>query len=264
MKKPFIFPYKMGSGSAGRLAKRLDTKKVYPDGKYNPRINHVVVNWGCSQPPNWATRAKERNVRLLNSLTAIHVASDKALSFEAFEKAGVKIPDVTKDQTKAVRWMEKGNDVIARTVLRGSGGIGCHFLSGEKGAVHPISVGHHSIKLYTLYIKKTAEYRVHVFNGKVIDVVEKRKIKDRDDVDYKIRNHDNGWVFAREGVDMPKAVGQESIKAINALGLDFGAVDVIWNRHHGAFVLEVNTAPGLEGTTIESYATAIEEYCRNA
>ncbi|MNY63636.1 hypothetical protein D3C86_2006230 [compost metagenome] len=45
--------------------------------------------------------------------------------------------------------------------------------------------------------------------------------------------------------------------AVNAIGLTFGAVDVIWNEYrHQAYVLEVNTAPGLTGTTLEKYAEA--------
>ena len=44
----------------------------------------------------------------------------------------------------------------------------------------------------------------------------------------------------------------EATKAVAALGLDFGAVDVIYNEKYGrAYVLEVNTAPGLgEGIAI--------------
>jgi D-alanine-D-alanine ligase-like ATP-grasp enzyme len=38
-------------------------------------------------------------------------------------------------------------------------------------------------------------------------------------------------------------------------GLDFGAVDVIWNaQKEKPYVLEINTAPGLEGQTIADYA----------
>ena len=41
---------------------------------------------------------------------------------------------------------------------------------------------------------------------------------------------------------------------LKELGLDFGAVDVIWNEHESkAYVLEINTAPGLEGSTVEDY-----------
>jgi D-alanine-D-alanine ligase-like ATP-grasp enzyme len=42
--------------------------------------------------------------------------------------------------------------------------------------------------------------------------------------------------------------------------LDFGAVDVIWNeKQQRAYVLEVNTAPGLEGQTVDDYARGIKE-----
>jgi glutathione synthase/RimK-type ligase-like ATP-grasp enzyme len=45
--------------------------------------------------------------------------------------------------------------------------------------------------------------------------------------------------------------------AVAALGLDFGGVDVIWNeRRQMAYVLEVNTACGLEGQTVNDYAEA--------
>ena len=48
--------------------------------------------------------------------------------------------------------------------------------------------------------------------------------------------------------------------AIKALGLDFGAVDIIYNEAEDQhYVLEVNTAPGLEGTTLQKYTEAILE-----
>jgi glutathione synthase/RimK-type ligase-like ATP-grasp enzyme len=50
------------------------------------------------------------------------------------------------------------------------------------------------------------------------------------------------------------------LAAVSALGLDFGAVDIIWNeREDKCYVLEVNTAPGLQGSTLENYANAIME-----
>jgi glutathione synthase/RimK-type ligase-like ATP-grasp enzyme len=45
------------------------------------------------------------------------------------------------------------------------------------------------------------------------------------------------------------------------LGLDFGAVDIghriIDNK---VFVFEVNTAPGIEGTTLQRYVNTFNEY----
>ncbi len=71
-----------------------------------------------------------------------------------------------------------------------------------------------------------------------------------------VRNHDNGWVFCRQDVHPPDEVINQSIEAVRALGLDFGATDVGWNEYYQkACVFEVNTAPGLEGTTLENYTT---------
>jgi glutathione synthase/RimK-type ligase-like ATP-grasp enzyme len=108
-------------------------------------------------------------------------------------------------------------------------------------------------------VKKKNEYRVHVFKDAVIDVQQKRKRREAD-VDYRVRNHEGGWVFCRENVDCPADVTREALKAVHALGLNFGAVDVGWNEHYEeACVYEVNSAPGLEGTTLLIYADCIAD-----
>lgn len=102
---------------------------------------------------------------------------------------------------------------------------------------------------------------MHVFNGAIIDV--QRKMRNRDvpdeQVNWMVRNHSNGFIFGREGVSLPSTATQLCIDAVAELGLDFGAVDLIWNEHSDTYyVLEINTAPGLTGTTLEKYAEAIE------
>ena len=59
-----------------------------------------------------------------------------------------------------------------------------------------------------------------------------------------------GWVLFTAG-------NSGALAAMVASGLDFGAVDVIWNsRRLEAYVLEINSAPGLQGQTVENYAAA--------
>ena len=112
--------------------------------------------------------------------------------------------------------------------------------------------------LYTKYVKKKSEFRVHVFDNEVIHVQEKRRRAGVEDVDNQIRNHDNGWVFCVQNVEAPADVTDQALRAVRAAGVDFGAVDVIYNqKKNEAYVLEINTAPGLEGTTLEKYADAI-------
>ena len=116
--------------------------------------------------------------------------------------------------------------------------------------------------LYTKYVKKADEYRVHVFGGEVLDVQQKRKRQEvpNDEVDYQIRNLAGGWVFCRDNIDCPSSVRELAVGAVRALGLDFGAVDIGFNRHNGVgYVFEVNTAPGVEGSTLDKYYAAFAQ-----
>ena len=93
-----------------------------------------------------------------------------------------------------------------------------------------------------------------------MDVQQKRQRRAIDGINFQIRSHDNGWVFCRRHVAPPTDVLTQAVSAVSVLGLDFGAVDVGWNeRNQEATVYEVNTAPGLEGTTLEVYKDKILE-----
>ncbi len=74
-----------------------------------------------------------------------------------------------------------------------------------------------------------------------------------------IRVYNRGWVFTRNGVLLPDAVKLASVAAVKSLCLDFGAVDIGYRISTGkAAVFEVNTAPGIEGTTLKKYAAALK------
>ena len=115
--------------------------------------------------------------------------------------------------------------------------------------------------------KKKSEFRIHVFkrNGEYVVIDRQQKTLrtthpttgepiDKTKVNFMIRNHRNGFIFQRNDIKVPADVEVQALKAMKVTGLDFGAVDVIWNEHEGrAYVLEINTAPGLEGTTLDNY-----------
>jgi len=155
---------------------------------------------------------------------------------------------------EASEWLKQGHTVVCRTVLNGHSGNGIIIAENEDELV--------KAPLYTRYVKKQNEYRVHVFNGKMIHKQRKARRLDVPDeeVDWKVRNHDNGFIFQIEDFDLPEDCEKQAIAAVEALGLDFGAVDVVYNgKEQKAYVLEVNSAPGLSGTTLDKYVEVFSE-----
>jgi len=116
--------------------------------------------------------------------------------------------------------------------------------------------------LYTKYIKKTREFRVHIVGETILSIVEKKRtfrVPD-DEVNWQIRTFNNGWIYSRKNLKkIPQDVSLKAKEAMAIFGLDFGAVDIVWSpEDRRSYVLEINTAPGLQGTTIYEYANAIK------
>ena len=258
MKTKLVFyPYKMGSESAKALSASLNeagitTKRVRPDGNYRPFNSHVIVNWGNSQPPtSW-----DCPNNILNNPASVAIASNKLQTFISLEYEGISVPIWTTIKEEAEDLIRDGSVVICRTKLNAHSGDGIVIARTIEELV--------DAPLYTKYTKKRNEYRVHVFMGEVIIVQEKKRdaeVVDRTDEQALIRSHQNGWVFCREGVEASDRLKQIAIDAVKALGLDFGAVDVIYNQHLDTYyVLEVNTAVGLSGQTLTDYTNAFANY----
>jgi hypothetical protein len=240
-----IYPYKLGSESARDLAEALGVKRIIPGGKWQPKHNSVILNWGSST-------IHFRHDKVLNRPDKVAVASNKLRALEAMRAGGVSVVDFTTAINTAREWLRSGHKVLARHKLSANSGAGISVV--RRGGVIP------EAPLYTKYFKKDREFRIHVFHGKVFDFQEKKKksgIEFEDGSDnHLIRSHLNGWIFCRTGVVCPQYIKEEAIAAVEALDLDFGAVDVI-DVAGRAYVLEVNTAPGLEATTLERYMGAI-------
>ena len=92
-------------------------------------------------------------------------------------------------------------------------------------------------------------------------ISEQQKVakKGQEPLDWKIRSHKNGFIYQRQGIDVPMACRGAALACLAKTGLDFGAVDVIFTKEGKAYVLEVNSAPGLSGTTIEDYKKFFQE-----
>lgn len=243
-----LYAYKQGSKSAKNLAEALGVKRIrHNNSNYVGRKDKKVINWGATELPNNVLAST-----VINPPEKVRNASNKKLFFQIIE-GKCSHPDYTTDTQVAKQWIKDGFVVVARTVLAGNSGKGIVLAAKEEELV--------DAPLYTKYVKKKDEYRIHIMNGEVIDMQRKaRRLDAKDeDIDWRIRNHDNGFIFMRGGIEVPKSAIEEAKKAMELLGLDFGAVDIIFNQHENkAYVLEINTAPGLEGTTLDNYVKAFK------
>ena len=243
----YIYPYNKASESAKLLAQALGIKKIKREGSnFKGSRRKTVINWGCT-----SLNREILQCNIINHSEAVKLAANKLDCFRKLSHLGVSTVPWTTDWQEVLSWLESGAKVVARHKLESSEGKGIEIFTNPLDLERPAP-------LYTKYIKKTEEYRIHVCFGRVIDVTRKALRNGGEPND--VRNHANGYVFAREGVVAPDKVLHESLCAVDALGLDFGAVDIIWNRTHDkAYVLEINTAPGIEGTTLERYARALQD-----
>lgn len=219
--------------------------------RFRARSGDVIINYGNRryQEPFF------EGATVLNNVAALNRAANKVAAFNTMRLAEVKTVEYTTNREEALNW-NRTSIVYERGVLNGH--------SGEGITVRLPREGISEAPLYTKAITgPRREWRVHVFEG-VITYVQKKIRRNgyRDNPDYRedVRNHHTGWVYSTGFNDSPNdQVLIQAHKAVQALGLNFGAVDLI-SKGEEAWVLEVNTAPGLAGTTLETYQHNFLQY----
>lgn len=239
----------------------------------------LLVNWGCS-----ANTISGLNAKILNNPNKISNAANKLKSFDLFEDNDVSYPWFVSrnDNEFKAKLIERVLDdtsrgFMFRTTATGYGGAGIHPVTNFGVKVHAAfgSLNESTIGMYidqvlqdidepvvfvSEYFKSRDEFRVHVVCGQVIFCQRKALRTDEQrpsNPSFEVRNHANGFIFQQNNIEVPEVVKAEAIKAVQALGLDFGAVDIKAKqeatRPEHCAVLEVNTAPGVSGNTLKAY-----------
>jgi glutathione synthase/RimK-type ligase-like ATP-grasp enzyme len=186
-----------------------------------------------------------------NSIEAIENTANKMKMKAIFSEAGVNSP----------RYLSN-NDTAKDTIMSGylgehlffktpyhSRGRGMVIYDNKESAVTQNKQGY-----FEQAQVSDREFRVHVMDGEVFYVDEKR-VREGESHST-VKNMDNGYKFRRPLKDYPPEVESESIKAVLALGLDFGAADVGVNEN-GTWIYEVNSAASLRTKTRKLYQKAL-------
>ncbi len=208
---------------------------------------NVLIRWGSSIEIPY-TPKKE-----INSQAAVLLATDKLRSLQELQKNKVSVPPIflfnEVEKPKNLAHFVSGFPILARTRThqRGTDILLCMQISDIHRAVR---MG----RQYGLqYIPTAREYRVHIFRNTSIKA--SQKIWTDTSKPYKpwIRNHLNGHTFRKPEIALDDNSRDLAKAAVKALGLDFGAVDLIIDDTGKSFVLEVNTGPGLVKSGIIKY-----------
>jgi len=245
-----IYPYSAASASAKELSLALGIKRLRREGKALDLRGQTVINWGCS-----AIRRELHNINILNHPDAVAIAANKLKAFVAMDDP-VDVPPFTTKREEAIQWLKEGCAVVVRETLTGHSGEGIIILDKPDAEV-PVA------PLYTKYIPKKLEYRIHVHKNNAFFVQRKARNKEVPDgkVNWQVRNHVNGFIFAHVDVEVAEEAKYAAIMAVKSIGLDFGAVDTIQGvKDKKWYVLEVNTACGLAGETVNKYVEQFKGY----
>ncbi|WFG37337.1 ATP-grasp enzyme [Pseudomonas phage bmx-p1] len=280
-----FYIYKGSRPSAGAVALRnaLGARILRSEGStYRGRAGTAVINWGTVGAE--ASRLQGIAPVFLNDPADVYRCSNKLEFFRHFEdNAPHLIPRWTERWEDALGVLNITGRMYARTDLSGHSGRGIHLVcsinDAEVTAIDNLRrQGHYPVHIYghthipevitraQLFtqgiVGKRTEFRVHVIRGEAVLLqvkLRRRADGEEDNGNSIVRNVAGGWVYGvndaadREGAEQALSAAAE---AIQVAGLDFGAVDIIFQHATGrAFVLEINTAPGLdaEGSALEAY-----------
>lgn len=249
-RKVYFLPYSMKSASLKLLKEESGWLALLNNGESQVKSNgHIVIKWG-NAPLNALRFIPSR---VLNADVTLAVSKIKFLSAVKGKPWAIEF---SQDNQTANDWLKKGSRVLGRDTSTGYEGDGITvYRPGEHKEVGPHL-------FYVKYIPKDAEYRVHVVGGKVIEVSRKVMPYGKKPIDggWEIRTFKNGFVYQSSGISVPECVKEAALDAVSFCKLDFAGVDVIYNELHGkAYVLELNSAPGIEGQTIPKYIEAFKQ-----
>lgn len=191
------------------------------EGAHSPRVG--VVCWG---------RGYNGTEPALNRAAG---AANKLQQLEAFKKAGILVPPFWRTAPTA----PEDYPLLGRS-LNHHGGLDIRLIMQATDLkFHP------GIDYFMRYVPRLREFRSWIYRRRHLGTYEKVQTKAATKVGA---NYRNGFSFQLVAADqLPAGIREISSSAVEALGLDFGAVDILQGQDNAYYVLEVNTAPGVEG-----------------
>lgn len=246
-----------GKDTVRSIAEDLPSVDVFA--KYYKRNGDTYwkKNWRRSSQPtrsdvqiNWAYAGSSTADIVYNKGGQIALSSDKMAARQTLKEASVPIP-----------WTYQLSEVIHQEVTFP---LICRERKHQAGSNLIVAENYDDLfwairkgsDYFSVKYDKKKEFRVHVAHGKVLVLQEKVPLQEEFRAST-IWNHAGGE-FVFETVrwdDYDIDVCKVAVIAVKELGLDFGAVDVLYNDEasYKAVVCEVNTSPSLADYSLGRY-----------
>ena len=264
-------------------------------GRNAPRNKDIIIGWGTKTSED----VNLGNTKTINHPNAIRKNRNKLSVLEMLKANRQLSSNVAKffssdTVRRAVEREDATLPLIGRTNYH-QGGKGLWTCLTKTHVEKAISDG---AQYFQEYIDIKTEYRLHVFDGKIIYAVKKvenpteagwmaqrkevilshatknnvdlnvgtidyvlgRLVKEAVLPDRIVRSNKRGWKFSNVSINtLSAALKNVAIKSVEIVGLDFGAVDCAIHVGDHPFVIEINTGPGLQGTSFDKYIAAFRE-----
>jgi hypothetical protein len=216
----------------------------------NDLTNKIVVRWGNRISVDLTSSI------VYNKAKAIEKATNKKLSREIFIQNNLNCPKLINKQNIT----NEDFPIIARPLVHSKGKNFIVLKMYEMFKKH--FDDNNANWYYSAFVDKKQEFRLHVAHGRILNYLEKPKPADGNIAWNRAINEDP-FVNVKWS-DYNKDICNLAIKAIQALGLDFGAVDIMLDKNDKACLLEVNTAGTLISSeySMERYAKYFDWLCK--
>lgn len=277
------------SGATDLTGKTLVKDLDVTGGTSKPADKKMVICWGTKISKDISFPDK---VKVMNHPNMIRRNRNKltALTYMRNADAGVPVADFYKAE-EIQNHMDNLPFVGRRNFHQGGKGF---WLCLTKGQV--ATAIREGAQYFQKYIPIKDEYRLHIFGDKCIYAVKKvvrdnmkeafieqhkekalnaaerkgvdidentmsflldRLGKEREHPDHIVKSNSRGWKFVR--VKSPKKeMVDAAIAALKAIKLDFGAVDCCLDEDGKPWIIEVNTGPGLKGSSLKAWVGSMK------
>lgn len=235
----------IGEPSVSKLMRKMNEmgiSSVKTDG-YSSEFNDtdILIRWGMYSEFPLKSGAIELNTR-----ESIALGSNKRKTRMALQLAGVSVPKTWDSKSKVLNDPELVFPLIGRPTHH-TQGQNVEFIENRQ------QLRNSNSSYWSEFIPKEKEFRVYVFGGKILGVVEKIP----QNTSAIAWNSCLGATF-NDITGFPESLVVEAIKGANAVGQYFSGVDLMWSNGK-PYILELNSSLALSNPhRVEIFAKAFE------